>query len=51
MADITMCNGDGCPIKQICYRFTATPDENRQSYFVDSPNDGLLCDHFWDDSK
>ena len=34
MPDITMCKGDGCGIKNNCYRFRATPDR-LQSYFAD----------------
>lgn len=33
MPDITMCTGEGCPHRDHCYRFTATPDEQRQSYW------------------
>lgn len=40
-----MCNGDGCPMKRICYRHNAIPSF-RQSYFMESPNDGVVCDHF-----
>ena len=46
MADITMCEGKGCEIKEICYRYRATPSEFRQSYFVESPNNGLECDYY-----
>lgn len=35
--DITMCKGTGCPLRNSCYRFTATPNEYRQSYFVVEP--------------
>jgi hypothetical protein len=31
MADITMCVGGECPMKKICYRYTAKPNEHRQS--------------------
>ena len=48
MADITMCDGKGCEIKEICYRYKATPSEFRQSYFCDSPNKGLECDYYWE---
>lgn len=48
MADITMCSGDGCEMKEICYRYRAEPDKYRQSKFVKPPNDGLTCDHFWE---
>lgn len=33
MPDITMCKGYSCPMKDTCYRFTAKPNPNRQSYF------------------
>jgi hypothetical protein len=37
MADITMCAGEGCLKKESCYRFNATPNPFRQSYFMDIP--------------
>lgn len=40
MIDICMCKGEGCPMKEKCLRFTAAPDENWQSYFVESPVKG-----------
>jgi len=47
MPDITMCNGVGCEIKEICYRYKATPSEFMQSYFFTAPNKGLECDYYW----
>jgi hypothetical protein len=47
MPDITMCNGVGCEIKEICYRYKATPSEFMQSYFFTTPNKGLNCDYYW----
>lgn len=50
MPDITMCPGNSCPRKQECYRFTATPNEHYQSYFVDCPvdkNEDGSCTMFW----
>jgi hypothetical protein len=51
MPDITMCSGDGCPLKDECFRYTATPSP-RQSYFVKAPfkkeNGKVMCDHFWE---
>ena len=47
MPDITMCNGVGCEIKEICYRYKATPSEFMQSYFLKEPNKGLNCDYYW----
>lgn len=51
MPDISMCKGDGCTIKETCYRFKAIPS-GMQSYFTNSPvNDDGTCDYFmeiWD---
>ena len=46
MPDITMCNGKDCEIKEICYRYRVTPSEFGQSYFLNSPNNGLECDYY-----
>ncbi len=37
MPDISMCNGGGCQQKDRCYRFTATPNGSRQSFFSEPP--------------
>jgi len=50
MPDITMCRGEGCPIKKHCYRHIAKPDE-LQSYFVESPFDGQKCEMLWSDES
>ena len=42
MADITMCRGTGCQVKDACYRHTAPVHEHRQSYFMEVP---LYYDH------
>jgi len=47
MPDITLCRGTGCPHKEKCYRFTAKPSENWQSYFIDSPIKDGKCDMYW----
>lgn len=47
MADITMCPGTDCPHKETCYRFTATPNEFRQSYFVTPPIKDGKCEMYW----
>jgi len=51
MADITMCSGIACPVKERCYRFTATTSEFRQSYFFQPPfevKDGVVtCEMYW----
>ena len=48
MSDITMCDFQGCPHKEKCYRFTAPADEYYQAYFAEPPikADGT-CDMFW----
>ena len=51
MADITKCEGTGCIVKDICYRYTA-PDGLRQSYFIEIPltkssvHDGKHCNYY-----
>lgn len=37
MPDITMCQGNGCPFKETCYRHIAKPSQFRQSWFTESP--------------
>lgn len=52
MPDITMCLGEGCPQKDKCYRFTATPSEWRQSYFLGLPmKEDETCEHYWDNKS
>lgn len=46
MADITMCEGEGCECKFTCYRFTAKPNEYRQSYFMESPIKNNGCEYY-----
>lgn len=54
MSDITKCSGEGCLVKDMCYRFTAEGDYY-QAYFVDPPftiADGVFkCDMFWGDAQ
>lgn len=47
MPDITMCEGTGCPMCDECYRYTAKPNEYRQSYFDITPYDDESgeCEH------
>lgn len=47
MADITMCTGDGCPLKESCYRFTSIASEYRQSYFFTPPFENNTCEMYW----
>ena len=52
MSDITMCRDILCPMKNWCYRYQATPNENFQSYFSQSPrNPDSTCSQFWPDSE
>jgi len=57
MPDITMCKGEGCTIKETCYRYKATPDEYGQSYFESTPSQGVdadgntKCNHYYPISK
>lgn len=48
MPDITMCSGEGCALKENCYRHKAIPS-GRQSYFAKPPCDasGTECKHYW----
>lgn len=49
MPDIAMCKGEGCPIREDCYRYKATPSEYVQSYFSTTPYDKKLgCDYYWE---
>ena len=48
MPDISMCNGEGCPRKETCYRFTAKPSEFMQSYFMNAPiKEDDECEYYW----
>jgi hypothetical protein len=49
--DITMCKGTNCPAKESCYRFTAIPNEFRQSYFMEPPIKDGKCDYYWGDTQ
>jgi len=44
VADITMCAGKGCHIKQTCYRYTATPNQWCQAYWAVEPYRDGKCD-------
>jgi hypothetical protein len=50
MPDITMCEGLECPLKENCYRYTATPNEHRQSYFAEIPYKDGKCEYHWGSS-
>lgn len=52
MADISKCFGNGCTLREICYRYTARADELYQSYMMADaslkPGD-THCEYFWPD--
>jgi hypothetical protein len=43
--DYTSCNGEGCPIKEKCYRFNAPKEPLWQSYFLEIPGKFERIDH------
>jgi hypothetical protein len=49
MADISMCSGLKCPLKEKCYRHTA-PRGYHQSYFGNPPYNkkSKECEYYWD---
>jgi hypothetical protein len=47
MPDISMCTGEDCPKKQMCYRHTAKASDY-QSFFMNPPIKDGQCDYFWD---
>ena len=49
MADVTMCSGIECPIKEKCLRYTSEPNEFRQSYFYETPLKDGICDKYLSD--
>jgi len=47
MPDIACCKGDGCPIKEDCWRYMA-PTDRFQSYLATPPYTEEGCEYFWD---
>jgi len=55
MTDITKCTGEGCPLKEKCYRYLAKSSEHYQSYFQKPPfknykTDAKIvteCEYYW----
>lgn len=45
MADITMCFGERCTLKDDCYRHTAPINEYAQAVFTERPEEP--CKYFW----
>lgn len=47
MADITMCRGDDCYMKEACYRHTAPQNPHWQAWFMNTPqHKGSDCEFF-----
>jgi len=46
MPDITMCKGEGCELREGCYRCKAKPGPFAQSYFIAPPIDDGECEYF-----
>lgn len=53
MADITMCKGEMCPLKEDCYRYLAKANPLWQAYFTKSPynKEKNECDSYWKHEK
>jgi hypothetical protein len=49
MADITLCKGINCLMKEQCKRYTTPPNPRCQVYFTESPIKDGKCDMFWGD--
>jgi hypothetical protein len=47
MSDITKCQDRTCSFKDSCYRYTAQPKENFQSWFVKSPRTATDCEFYY----
>lgn len=48
MADITMCNGRNCELRETCYRYNANTSKYRQSYFCETPIKNGKCHYYWE---
>ena len=52
MADISLCNGEGCLARTYCKRYITQPDSFMQSYIKEPcaiVGDRFVCEYFWDD--
>lgn len=47
MSDLSKCPGEGCPLAENCYRFTAKADPMCQSYILPQINDKGECIMYW----
>jgi hypothetical protein len=51
MPDISLCLNEDCKLKMKCYRYTATPNEWRQSYTFFKPDSENSCQYFLPQTK
>ena len=52
MSDITKCTGTNCPLRFDCWRFLATTNEFRQTFFREVPIDeNGKCEYYWYKTK
>lgn len=49
MIDITKCNGEGCPVKDRCYRTRSKAKESFATPPCKIENGQFTCDMFWGD--
>ena len=51
MPDISKCSGTDCPLKSMCYRYTAEDESEFQTYMMAVPfksdDKGAHCEFFW----
>lgn len=47
MADITMCTGGICTVKNTCYRANAPANRHYQSFFTEPPGKDANCEYYY----
>ncbi len=51
MSDISKCSGTNCPLKNSCYRYTASSNSHWQSYLTEVPYKDGKCELYWNIKK
>jgi len=46
-SDITLCKNTECLRKHSCYRYTASPNAEWQSYAMFNEDENGECNHYW----
>lgn len=49
MADISMCQGKGCALKDVCYRHTANASQYQSYLMIELKPGATHCEMFWPD--